>query len=381
MACSLYIHIPFCLRKCAYCDFLSVPFDKGISVRYVKALIKEIVLRAEDLNASGGPSPLRTIYIGGGTPTLLSNESLKEIFKTIRECFGFSAGAEITIEANPGTLDGSKMEAIVLAGVNRLSLGVQSLDDAELAALGRIHTGDDASRAAALVKESGIENLSLDLIYGIPGQRLKGWRNTLKRALGLKPRHISAYELTPEPGTPLYESLRTGSLRLPGEDEVSDMFYLAVDELESAGLLHYEISNYAYPGYECRHNLNYWRRGEYIGAGAGAHSFIGERRIKNTEDVFNYIELLSSGSLPFDELEEVRKEEAVKEFIFLGLRTGEGIDTRLLKGNASGLINASRALIEGGFMELRGDCLRLTKRGTALYSSVIVELFRAIGLD
>lgn len=290
MSVSLYIHVPFCLTKCNYCDFLSIAFDEAVARKYVEALRREIRLR--------GGRKIETIYIGGGTPTVLPVDSIEDIFKTVRDYFEIAKDAEITIEANPGTLDTKKTKALAGLGINRLSIGVQSLNDKELRFLGRCHTAEEAMKA---IDSPGFENFSADLIYGIPGQSMRSWQNTVKCALSSGPAHISAYELTAERGTPFYEDVMSGKVNTPPEALVVEMFEHGLDAFEKAGLMHYEISNFARPGLECRHNLNYWKRGEYVGLGAGAHSFEAGRRSKNTGYVFKYIENLSKGLLPVEE--------------------------------------------------------------------------------
>jgi oxygen-independent coproporphyrinogen-3 oxidase len=367
----LYIHIPFCLKKCIYCDFLSVPYDEGLAKKYIDALNNEIRLR--------GGHDLRTIYIGGGTPSVLSLKAFDEMFMTIRENFRVSPDAEITVEANPGTIDKEKLDMFRDIGVSRLSIGVQSFVDAELRTLGRMHDSSVAAKALEFVKESEIDNFSMDLIYAIPGQCLESWRHTVSRALEFKPVHISAYELTPETSTPLYGALKTEAIKMPEEDLILDMFDCAADTFGENGLVQYEISNYAIPGFECIHNLNYWRRGEYIGIGASAHSFIGEERIKNTGDVMKYIELLSGNILPYEEIAKVSRKDAIKETIFLGLRMTEGIDlSKFYNEYGLDLRGASDRLLKGGLMKVENGRIMLTGKGLKISNSAIVELFERL---
>lgn len=362
---SLYIHIPFCLTKCAYCDFPSVPFDETLARKYVETLRKEIRLR--------GGRTLRTLYVGGGTPTVLSIETLEEIFRTVYEYFELSPGAEVTVEANPGTIDKKKTSALVSLGVNRLSIGVQSFDDAELRLLGRCHTAKEALKA---VGSLGVENFSIDLIYGIPGQSMQSWRRTVAMALDAGPSHISSYELTAEPGTRFYEDLAEGRLEPPDESLVVEMFDYGRDTFQKGGLKHYEISNFARHGFECRHNLNYWKRGEYIGVGAGAHSFEDGRRSRNTVYVFKYIEMLAKGALPVEESVEVTAEEEIKEIIFLGLRLTRGIDIRKM----GFLADAAAELIDDRLLSIEDGRLRLTREGLLVANAVAVSLFEKLGL-
>jgi oxygen-independent coproporphyrinogen-3 oxidase len=363
---GLYIHIPFCLAKCAYCDFLSIPFDEGVARRYVEALKREIRLR--------GGRTLKTLYVGGGTPTVLGADALGEIFRTVREYFEISPGAEITVEANPGTVDAEKAGALSDFGVNRLSIGVQSFDDAELRFLGRCHTAMEAIRA---VESSGFQNFSVDIIYGIPGQSMETWRRTVELALWANPTHISSYELTAEQGTKFYDDLMGGEVELPPEPLVVEMFDFAVDAFARGGLEHYEISNFARRGFECRHNLNYWKRGEYIGLGAGAHSFEDGRRSRNTGYVFKYIEALSKGLLPVEDSAAVTAEEEIKEIIFLGLRMTRGLSVKKM----GFLAEAAEELVDEGLMRIEDDRLRLTRKGLLLSNAVVVRLFEKLGLE
>lgn len=366
----LYIHIPFCIRKCSYCDFFSVPFDAQSAVRYSEALCREIGLRR------GGM--LRTIYFGGGTPTVLPEESFEAVFKALHGHFDFSPEMEITVEANPGTIDAGKAAFLRGLGVNRLSLGVQSFSDAELKTLGRIHTAREAQQAA---RATGFENFSLDLIHGIPGQDMGSWRTTLGHAVALGPKHISAYELTPEPGTPLVRLLSQGAVTLPSEDAIVGMAELAWDALAARGYARYEISNYSLPGRECVHNMNYWRRGKYLGLGAGAHSFDGARRWKNVSDIEAYTNHLKDGVIPVEEDIELAPAEAARETLFLGLRLAEGVDAVVFqKVHGLDLVSAASGLMEEGFMEARDGRLMLTRRGFLLFNPVVVRLMEVLGL-
>ena len=372
---SLYLHIPFCARKCVYCDFFSVPYNEALALRYVDALVREIALRKDDAGE------LKTIYMGGGTPTTLPVISLVRLFKAIRDTFTPAAGAEVTIEANPGTLDREKVRALAGMGVNRLSLGVQSFDDNVLKLLGRVHTFEDVLRAVAHVRDSPVQNFSIDLIYGVPGQTLRDWEKTVLTAIELFPHHISAYELTPEKGTPLFARIEKGELSKPGEDSIIEMYDSALESFEAAGYHQYEISNLAIPGYECRHNLNYWNRGEYIGVGAGAHGFIGDKRMRNTLSLERYIGDVRSGNLPVEESTEISCEDAVKEFIFLGLRKTEGLDIKMFREELDiGIAEASKELIAEGLLKTDGARVKLTRKGLFVSNAVIRKLFEKLAM-
>lgn len=372
---SLYIHIPFCIRKCIYCDFLSIRHDQNIAGDYVTALINELDIRKK---AAG---EIKTIYIGGGTPTTLTTQELIRLIQALRSSFRILSDAEITIEANPGTIDREKIRALADAGVNRLSLGIQSFIDRELQLLGRIHNSDDAVKAIDIVRSSGISNLSIDLIYGIPNQSFNDWEVNLSRATEISPEHISAYELTQEKNTPLDELISQGTLEKPDEETIINMYFNTIDRFNKAGYLHYEISNYSKPGFECMHNLNYWNRGEYIGIGAGAHSFIGDRRIKNTYSIEQYIKSLNNNVLAIEEDIEISCEDALKEFIFLGLRKTEGLNIIEFREDLGlDLETASHELIANELLESSGGRLSLTRKGIIVSNMVITELMAKLYL-
>ncbi|MFZ3123391.1 MAG: radical SAM family heme chaperone HemW [Thermodesulfovibrionales bacterium] len=390
----LYIHIPFCIKKCLYCDFLSVPYDESLAKTYTDALCKELILKKNDAGE------LKTVYVGGGTPSILPEECFRQLFKCLKDNFKFSDSPEITVEANPGTVDKSKIDTMLSLGVNRLSIGVQSFNDNELKTLGRIHTFEEALKAIEAIKNSGINNFSIDLIYGIPGQTLDSWKKTLSKAVELSPAHISSYELTLEEGTPLYKMIKSeetnpssppfakggmggflANIKIPCEDLVLDMYDYVIEHLTSKGYGHYEISNFALPDFRCLHNLNYWSRGEYIGTGAGAHSFIRGFRSKNTDDIRRYIKDLNKGIIPEAESVEIKCEDAIKEFIFLNLRKTEGISLAKAKELGLDMPGVCLELTEEGYLEIKGDYLRLSRKGIVIANAIIVKLFEGLGLD
>lgn len=368
---SLYVHVPFCMRKCAYCDFYSVPMADGTARAWLNALGHE----ARFL----GPGPAQTIYVGGGTPTALSQSMLSDLMALVVEAAQPLSGAEFTVEANPGTLDERKLLILRDAGVTRVSLGVQSLGDRELRALGRAHTAREAIDSARLIKEAGFA-LSLDLMYGIPEQGMGEWRQTLRALMALRPDHVSAYELTPAEGTPIWDGIEAGLLALPDEDLVTQMFFHCRETLLGEGYRHYELSNYALPGQECRHNQNYWRRGTFIGLGPGAHSFDGAARWWNIEDVDAYVRMLSEGLSPVAERHELSPEDALREEVMLGLRTLDGLDiARFQARHGLDLMAACGELIKDGLLEERQGMISLTPRGLMLMNPVTVRVF--IGLN
>ena len=370
---SLYIHIPFCIQKCLYCDFFSVPYNESFVKAYTNALCKELYLK------KGSVHKLKTIYIGGGTPSLLPDECLVQLFQCLRDNFNLFPPVEITMEANPGTLRERGIHTMFSLGVNRISIGVQSMNDAELKTLGRIHTAEDALGALELVKKAGITNSSIDLMYGIPGQTIGSWHDTITKALEHTPSHISTYELTPEENTPLFELVKSRQLIMPDEELILEMYYHAIDYLTQCGYEHYEISNFALPGFRCVHNLNYWDRGEYIGAGAEAHSFIAGTRSRNMKEIAGYIGHLAKGSVPEIEATELTRTEALKELIFLGLRKTEGINIEIAEKEGLDIPALCEELLDD-HLEVKDNTLRLTRKGMVVSNAVIVRLFEKLGL-
>jgi len=377
MVSSLYIHIPFCIKRCTYCDFVSGSYDAGKVNNYLVALKKEI---------SGIPAVhlLETVYIGGGTPSALSSNALSDLMNHVVNHFEFATDYEATIEANPGTLDREMLTALKTAGINRLSIGVQSFHNEELAVLGRIHSCDEAGQAATLARDAGFENVGIDLIYGIPGQTLDAWKSTLEQAVYLSPQHISTYELTVEEGTELagvLKPLQRGSaLSLLEEEIIIEMYKYTIDYLTSSGYVHYEISNFARPEFLCRHNLNYWDRGEYCGAGLGAHSCIGNRRFYNTANVDEYVKTVSENRDAITESELINKEKALSEAIFLGLRKTAGINlkavSKALKTDIeSRYLNVIHGLQQAGLVDFDAETrhLRLTDKGILLSNEVFAR--------
>ncbi|MDP2960909.1 MAG: radical SAM family heme chaperone HemW, partial [candidate division Zixibacteria bacterium] len=281
MPTGIYIHIPFCLSKCPYCDFNSIVYNSELAEEYVKSLIKEIQLFSQNVN---GKVVAETIYFGGGTPSILKSSQLGDILEKLFTSFGIQADSEMSLEANPGTLTRIKTKELKGLGFNRVSLGAQSFIDEELKTLGRVHTSKQAVKSYKILRDF-FENLNLDLIFGIPGQKLKTWRKSLNMALKLLPEHLSTYSLTLEEGTPFYLLWKDKKLSLPEEDSVRKMYLEAIGLLKSQGYRHYELSNFALKGFECRHNLRYWDGTEYIGFGAGAHSYQKGIRWGNIKDI------------------------------------------------------------------------------------------------
>ncbi len=327
MPLAIYLHFPFCLSKCAYCDFASQPLESagglGFARRYLDAMKIELDLRVASAEFNG--AEVETIYLGGGTPTVLPVEWIDEVLGRIGQRFAVSHQAEVTIEANPGTVDEARLRGLLAAGVNRISLGVQSFSDEMLRLLGRAHTAAEAKEAVAAARAAGCINLSLDLMYGLPRQLLEEWEKTLAEALATRPEHISTYALSLEVGTPLEERVECGAIPQPDDDTAADMYLLAMEMLDEAGYLHYEISNFAQPGRECQHNRRYWANDEYLGLGASSHSFRGGVRWNNSPDAVVYTEWLERGKLPVARAETLSVRARVGEALLLGLRRAEGV--------------------------------------------------------
>lgn len=317
---ELYFHIPFCIRKCFYCDFLSAPADERTKAAYMEALRRETALRTEEY---GGDS-VTSVFIGGGTPSAVEAEEIASLLATVRQHYPLSEDAEITIEVNPGTVTAEKLEIYRTAGINRLSIGLQSADDRELAAIGRIHTWQQFLDTYRLAVGAGFQNINVDIMSTLPGQTMESYRVTLEKILALKPQpaHISAYSLILEEGTAFWDMMQRGELALPDEDADRQMYSETKRILAEAGYARYEISNYAKPGHECRHNCGYWRREEYVGFGIGAASLFRERRFRNGDSLTAY---LRDPVGCREEIQELSRQEQMEEFMFLGLRMTEGV--------------------------------------------------------
>lgn len=314
---GIYIHIPFCKSKCRYCDFTSYPGKIGFAEAYMACVYKEMKLRAAECKGR----VFDTVYFGGGTPSVIDEKLIAGCMKRIRECYLLAENAEITLEANPGTLTAEKVRVYLAAGINRFSLGLQAASDALLEDLGRAHTVADFEEACALLKGC---NFNADLMIGLKGQTFADIQKGAELAKKCGAKHISLYALTPEDGTPIYSDYLNGEL--PDEDEVAGQYEKAYELLSRLGYYRYEVSNFAFPGFESRHNLNYWRRGEYIGFGVAASSFMAGRRFTNTRDLDDYIKCILTDHYPVVDNEEISAEDAKFEKVMLALRTAEGLD-------------------------------------------------------
>ncbi|MDI6716179.1 MAG: radical SAM family heme chaperone HemW [Actinomycetota bacterium] len=370
---AVYVHIPFCKQKCKYCDFNSYAAASSLYEVYIDALISEIIFRSSELRDLN----VKSIYIGGGTPTLLTPFLLEKVLTSIKKHFLVAKDAEVSIEANPETLTADKAVALRQIGINRMSIGFQSLDNDCLRALGRKHTAKQAINAFKVAREAGFDNINVDLIFGAPGQSLAGWALTLEQAISLEPEHVSCYGLTVEPGTRLEHEIASGKLKVADQDLQSDMFVYAIKSLNESGYEHYEISNYAKGGKQCKHNLVYWNNGDYIGFGAGAHSKIGNKRFHNVLGIEDYIN--SSRDYSYTEgVLELTMEGEMSDTIILGLRKMEGISLKDFESSFGiSLLNLYaeqvKELISDGFVRIENGRLKLTQKGILLGNEVFLR--------
>jgi oxygen-independent coproporphyrinogen-3 oxidase len=380
---SLYLHVPFCHTRCYYCDFNTYAGLLSLREPYVRALLTEIELAAEMAQtATGGPRRVRTVYFGGGTPSLLSADQIQRLLAACRRVFVVDSEAEISLEANPGTLSSPHLQALRAAGVNRLSLGAQSFDPHLLKLLGRTHSPEDVAQAVRAARTAGFTSLNLDLMFGLPEQTMAQWRETLLRALELAPDHLSLYSLIVEEGTPFFHWVQEGRLVPADEDLCAEMYEYADALLQEAGYVNYEISNWARPGHECRHNLTYWLNLPYLGLGAGAHSCFGGRRFSNVREPRQYIRLLASRQRPEAESELLSREMQMAETAILALRTARGLSLLAFR-ERFGLDfwqfagKRLQHVWEAGLLEYErenGGWLRLSKRGRLLGNEVFLCL-------
>lgn len=372
---GIYIHIPFCRSKCAYCDFYSLANREDQMDRYLSALtthLKETAPQAKSRIVD-------TVYIGGGTPSILGAKRIAALLGTVKGNYHLSRDCEITMEANPDSVDLALLKRIRRAGVNRLSLGVQSANDAELRTIGRPHGFAQAVEAVSLARKAGMGNLSLDLIFGLPGQTMADWQHSVEEMLKLEPDHLSCYGLQIEKGTPLYD--RREDYTFAGDDDQADMYLWMVQRLKQAGYDQYEISNFAKPGSRSRHNLRYWRLEEYIGFGPGAHSDFGGRRYSFVRDLNAYLKGVEEGGPIVDDDQVIPPEERLNEYLMLSLRTVEGIDgdwySRRFHMNFHPLEQLLRGYAQRGLAAEENGRWHFTPEGFLLSNSLIVELLEA----
>ena len=368
---GLYIHIPFCRSKCAYCDFYSLARSEEHMDAYAAALRSS--LRAAAPRAA--EHIVDTVYFGGGTPSLLGAPRLAALLQTAADCFSLATDAEITFEANPESArDADALQTLRGAGFNRVSLGMQSADDGELRAIGRVHTARDTEEAVRAARRAGFDNLSLDLIYGLPGQTRGRWRETLAAAVALAPEHLSCYALKVELGTPLYA--QKDAAALPGDDAQADMYLSAAEILAAHGYEHYEISNFARHGRASRHNLKYWTLSEYLGFGPGAHSDFGGRRFAVARDLGAFL----AGNAVYSEDAAIPPRERAAEYVMLGLRTARGVSADELSLPFGGAEAVLRECAAHGLAARSAGRWRLTARGFLVSNAIILRVQEALGL-
>lgn len=371
---GIYIHFPFCLKKCHYCDFPSYQGMERWKEPYLEALCREIL---EWKDVVGG-CVVKSIYLGGGTPTLFSGQQISRVLEACFKNFNVRKDAEVTIEANPGTVDLDKLLTLRAAGVNRLSIGLQAWQDRHLRFLGRIHSSDDFVQSMMYAKEARFENINVDVMFGLPYQTLEDWLETLEKVCALGIQHISMYSLKVEPGTPLYRWYEEGRFSLPTQEEDRLMYYRGREYVSRFGFEQYEISNFAIPGKECVHNLIYWYNEEYIGCGSGAHSYFNNERFSNTSDVEEYIRAVMNGTQRINYREKIGEDDERFETIMLGLRLVEGISKQRFKTRFGKDIEfyygeTIKKLVNQGLLIDEGDSIRLTQKGLDVQNVVLLE--------
>lgn len=377
---SLYVHIPFCHTRCHYCDFNTYAGMLPLREPYVRALLTEIGMAGALTKLPGGkPRRSRTIFFGGGTPSLLSVSQVSRILDACYDNFAVDEDAEITLEANPGTLSREQLVGLRAAGVNRLSMGAQSFDAELLKTLGRIHSPEDITQAVRDAQAAGFTSINVDFMFGLPGQTMHHWRETIERALDLHIEHLSLYSLIIEEGTPFYTWTHEGRITPGDEDLCADMYEYADERLHAAGYVNYEISNWSLPGFQSRHNLTYWHNLPYIGMGAGAYSSFGGRRFSNVREPAEYIRMLKAQQWPEVESETVDKAQAMSETAFLALRTAQGLhlptfEQRFALPFAQFAGDRLHMVEEAGLLEREPEWLRLSKRGRLLGNEVFLRL-------
>ncbi|MCI0512900.1 radical SAM family heme chaperone HemW [candidate division KSB1 bacterium] len=383
---GIYLHLPFCLQKCNYCDFYSITATPLEIAGYHEALLREIQLQA--VQPRWQKLLYTTIYLGGGTPSLLTPAQVEQLLKALRQTFQFAARPEITLEVNPETVDQAKLSAFHASGVNRVNIGIQSFQPRELSRLNRIHRAVQARKSLVAAGVAGFQNIGLDLIFAIPGQTLADWQENLTQALDYSPQHLATYSLTFEPGTPLTRALNAGQVRRCPESRERKLYLATIARLTGAGYEHYEISNFARPGYRSRHNQIYWREEPYLGLGAAAHSFSPPQRTWNVASVAAYQLALSTGRLPQAASEILSRDQQMLEWIMLGLRRKEGLDLKAFESKfqtpfqiqyrhvLEKLTSPDRARTPRStlpWFEWTSDAFRLTSAGWLVYDQICRE--------
>lgn len=375
---GVYIHIPFCHQICHYCDFNKVFFKDQPVDEYIETIGKELEIMKQD-----GISfkQVETIFLGGGTPTSLSENQLDRLLTIINNYIDVSSLKEFSTEANPDELTYGKMRVLKNGGVNRLSIGVQSFDAQLLKAIGRTHGPEDVSRVIEDARKANFDNISIDLIYGLPNQTIEQWSDTLHKATALDLKHYSGYSLIVEPKTVFYNMMNKGKLPLPGEDIETEMFDMLIEHMSAHGRERYEVSNFAVPGFESAHNLLYWDNANYAGVGAGAHGYLSNNRYSNIGPLKRYMEKVEQGERPIQQTHIVTKVEAMEEEMFLGLRKTKGVSYSLFNERFNETLDHAygdkiRQLIEQDYLERQGDYLKLTSLGLLRGNDVFEQFLK-----
>lgn len=371
---AIYIHIPFCEHICYYCDFNKVFLEGQPVDEYINLLIKEMKLTANKT----GVEPVDTVFVGGGTPTTLNESQIAKLCTAVQEIFSLKEGAEFSFEANPGDLSISKLQTMKDYGVNRISMGVQSFNNELLKKIGRIHTVKDVYQSVENMRTVGFENVSIDLIFSLPGQTEADFKDTLNQALALDLPHYSAYSLIIEPKTIFYNLMQKGKLFLPGQDAEANMYDLLLNEMEKHGRKQYEISNFAKEGFQSKHNITYWSNEHYYGFGAGAHGYIGNTRYSNFGPIKKYMEPLQENKLPIFQQKELTLKEKMEEEMFLGLRKVRGVDKMAFYQKFGQDLEtifpkAIQKTMEKGWLENNRENVALTRNGRFLGNNVFQE--------
>jgi oxygen-independent coproporphyrinogen III oxidase len=366
---GIYIHIPFCQAKCSYCHFISTPYQNELANQYKNAVLSEIESHpatSEEVNS---------IYIGGGTPTVVPADHIAEILGECHRRFHIAEECEVSMEANPGTISAQKTAVYRKAGINRISIGAQSFVNTELLSVGRLHTSEMISESIGQLRDSGFTNINLDLMLGLPTQTADSWRRSLNETAGLSAPHVSVYMLDLDEQCRLHSQVADGSAVLPSEDLISDLYLETIHFFSSRGYMHYEISNFAKPGYACRHNLKYWKRNAYYGFGVGSHSFDINSRYANCSQISDYISAVETGAGSISWRETVTNEHALQETLFLGLRLTEGVDLNLLRNEnycdySAKYENSLTDFYARGLIERTDSTIRLTESGMLLSNEI-----------
>jgi oxygen-independent coproporphyrinogen-3 oxidase len=371
---SLYFHIPFCEKKCSYCDFYSIPLNKINTSTYIencKTEINKYAFLSEGRIVS-------SLYFGGGSPSILNPDCIRQLLDLCSSQFSVGENAEITLEANPKQITREKLSAWKKTGINRLSVGIQSFKKQELKILGRIHNQKESEDVLDILQEDNFQNYNMDLIFGIPGQSLSDWEQTLKKTSLYRPKHLSVYGLTAEKETPLHKRIKQKELKMPCVSLYNKMFLLAHNYLEKTGYRHYEISNYCLPAFHSKHNSHYWKGNDYLGFGAAAHSSVGDERWANVKDVEDYENKIQKDEFPLAWKEKIRPQNRIHEIIMLGLRTFDGINLEMLNVNGFFLLQKKQKLLEklcaSGFLKVTSNSVCATLKGMTVLDELITQI-------